>query len=279
VTCSSTGNAATSLAGNAAAAGLKAYIFVPERVPEAKLAQLLVFGAEVFVVKGTYEQAFELSMKSAETFGWYNRNSGINPYLVDGKKTAAFEICEQSNWNPPEWIAMSVGDGCSIAGMWKGLKEFKDIGFINHLPRLLGVQAEGASPIYKAWKQDADTITPYPPNTLADSIAVGTPRNWRKALRAIRDSQGSMVTVTDDEILEAMRITGSKAGVFAEPAAAASVAGLIKAREKNIITKKTSVLAVISGNGLKDTSSAIRSCEGKANIIEPSFTEVEAQVK
>lgn len=275
ITCASTGNAATSLAGNSASVGLKAYIFVPERVPEAKLAQLLVFGAQVFVVQGSYEEAFELSMKSASTFGWYNRNSGINPYLVEGKKTVAFEICEQLAWQLPEWVAISVGDGCSIAGVWKGLKEFYQLGLISDLPRLLGIQAEGSAPIFTSWERGVEELKPVVPQTLADSIAVGTPRNWRKALRAVRESDGKFVKVTDDEILSAMRLLGSKSGVFAEPAAAASIAGLLTARRQEILSQNSTAIAIITGNGLKDTQSAIKACEGMAHFIRPEFGEVE----
>ncbi|MCD6384703.1 threonine synthase [Candidatus Sumerlaeota bacterium] len=275
ITCASTGNAATSLAGNAASVGLRTFIFVPERVPEAKLAQLLVFGADVFVVKGSYEDAFELSMKSASSFGWYNRNSGINPYLVEGKKTVAFEICEQLAWQLPDWVAISVGDGCSIAGVWKGLKEFYNLGLISHLPHLLGVQAEGSAPIYTVWETGMEELEPVVPQTLADSIAVGTPRNWRKALRAVCESDGKFVKVTDDEILSAMRLLGSKCGVFAEPAAAASIAGVFTARRQGILSSHSSVIAIITGNGLKDTHSAIKACKGKAHFIRPSFNEIE----
>ena len=274
ITCASTGNAATSLAGNAASVGLKSYIFVPHRIPGAKLAQLLVFGAVVFIVQGTYEDAFELSMESSERFRWYNRNSAINPYLIEGKKTAAFESCEQLGWELPDVIAISVGDGCSIAGFWKGMKELKQLGLITRLPRLLGVQANGAAPIAAAWKQGAESIQPLVPDTIADSISVGTPRNWRKALRAVRESSGMFITVSDDQILEAMRITGSRAGVFGEPAGITSVAGLIAARKQGLIASTATALGVITGNGLKDTESAIRSCEGKEHRIEPAFHNV-----
>lgn len=271
ITCASTGNAATSLAGNAASVGLRSFIFVPKRIPPAKLAQLLVFDAVVFVVQGSYEDAFELSMKSAEYFKWYNRNSAINPYLIEGKKTAAFEALEQLKWQTPDVIALSVGDGCSIAGFWKGLKELNELGLIDRLPRLIGVQANGAAPIAAAWQQGDESIQTLVPHTLADSIAVGTPRNWRKALRAVRESNGLYITVSDDEILQAMRITGSQTGIFGEPAGITSVAGLIAARNKGYFSSKITALAVITGNGLKDTDSAIKSCEGKAYNIEPAF--------
>ena len=187
IACASTGNAASSLAGMAASVGLAAFIFVPERAPEPKIAQLLVFGATVFRVKGTYEQAFDLCREACARFHWYNRNSGTNPYLVEGKKTAGLEIAEQFatggmlGGDLPDWVAVSVGDGCTIGGMAKGLHEFKRLGLARAVPRMLGVQAAGASPIVRAFDQKADVV-PSGSTTVADSIAVGTPRNWRRAL-------------------------------------------------------------------------------------------------
>ena len=136
IACSSTGNAASSLAGNAAAAGFKTYIFVPERAPKGKVAQLMIFGANVISVKGNYEETFKMSAQAIEKYGWYNRNAAINPYLSEGKKTVALEIAEQLNWEMPDYLAISVGDGCTIAGVWKGFKDLYAIGFIHKLPRL-----------------------------------------------------------------------------------------------------------------------------------------------
>ena len=188
IACSSTGNAASSLAGNAAAAGLKTYIFVPSRAPKGKVAQLMTFGATVISVQGSYEETFELSKQAIDKWGWYNRNAAINPYLSEGKKTVALEIMEQLDWKAPDYIAISVGDGCTIAGLWKGLKDLYAIGFIDKLPRLISAQAEGCCPLNRA----IETGEPWHPmeeNTLADSIAVGVPRNADKALMAIRRVQ------------------------------------------------------------------------------------------
>ena len=150
IACSATGNAASSLAGNAAAAGLKTFIFVPERAPKGKVAQLMTFGANVISVKGNYEETFELSKKAIDKWGWYNRNAAINPYLSEGKKTVSLEIAEQLDWKMPDYLAISVGDGCTIAGVWKGLKDLYAIGFIDKLPRLISAQAEGCHPINRA---------------------------------------------------------------------------------------------------------------------------------
>ncbi len=255
VACASTGNAASSMAGMAAAMGLRSVIFVPQRAPEPKLTQLLIFGAAVFRVQGGYDDAFRLSQQSCERWGWYNRNCAINPYLVEGKKTVALEIAEQLEWQVPDWVVMSVGDGCTIAAAWKGFRELKLLGLIADTPRMLGVQAAGAAPVTEAF-HSGGPLRPITPDTIADSIAVGVPRNWKKAVMAIRESGGTMINVTDDEILDAMRYTGRLAGIFAEPAAATSVAGLKRALGEGIVSRRASALAVITGSGLKDIRAA-----------------------
>lgn len=276
IACASTGNAASSLAGIAAAVNLKSYIFVPERAPEPKVTQLLIFGATVFRIKGTYEQAFELSKKSCERFRWYSRNSGTNPYLVEGKKTAGLEIAEYFGNGIPDWVVVSVGDGCTIGGIGKGLQEMKKLGFTNRLPKLLGVQAEGAKPVYESYLSNKDLI-PSDTNTIADSIAVGTPRNWRRAIKQIRNTNGNMVTVSDEEILEAMRITARLAGVFGEPAGVAGIAGLKKAINIGIIKPNESAVVVITGNGLKDIQTA-KQAAGKEHFIEPTLDAVAEKI-
>jgi threonine synthase len=255
IACASTGNAASSCAGMAASLGLRSVIFVPERAPEPKVTQLLIFGATVFRVRGSYEQAFQLCQQACERWGWYNRNSGINPYLVEGKKTVGLEIGEQLGWQPPDWVAVSVGDGCTIAGVWKAFREMKILGLTERAPRMLGVQAEGAAPITTAFRS-GEPMRPIEPHTLADSIAVGVPRNWKKAVLAVAESGGAMINVSDEEILEAMRYTGRLTGIFAEPAAATSVAGLRRAVVEGIVGRRASVVAAITGNGLKDVQSA-----------------------
>ena len=183
ITCASTGNAASSLAGFAAAAGLPATIFVPQRAPQAKVAQLLVFGAQVFAVQGTYDEAWELCMAAAAEFGWYNRNCAINSYLIEGKKTVSIELIDQLllqyDGAAPDWVVVTVGDGCTVGGIWKGLVEMHKLGFLSRLPKVLGVQAEGCKPFLTAWRDNA-ALQPTEANTLADSIAVGHPRNFAK---------------------------------------------------------------------------------------------------
>lgn len=267
IACSSTGNAASSLAGNAAAAGLKTVIFVPERAPKGKVAQLMMFGATVISVKGSYEDTFLLSADAISRWGWYNRNAAVNPYLMEGKKTVSLEIAEQLDFKMPDYVSVSVGDGCTIAGVWKGFKDLYAAGFINRLPRLISVQAEGCCPLNRAILEGKDW-RPMEEHTMADSIAVGVPRNSGKALRAIRESRGVAVNVSDEEIYESMRLLGRTSGVFAEPAGAAGTAGVKKAAVLGLIPKDATVVTLVTGSGLKDVAGAVRAA-GEPTAIEP----------
>lgn len=272
IACSSTGNAASSLAGNAASMGLKTVIFVPGRAPQGKVAQLRIFGANVISVQGSYEDAFKLSAAAIEKYGWYNRNAAINPYLVEGKKTVTLEICEQMNWEVPDWIVFSVGDGCTIAGAWKGFVDLYKAGFINRLPKVAGVQAEGCAPLTKAFETNSK-FEPTAENTIADSIAVGVPRNAEKALRAVRQSQGTYINVSDAEILAAMRLLGHTSGIFGEPAGVAGLAGLQKLVAKGVIGKNETVVCAVTGNGLKDVNNAIKAA-GEPLKVNPDLDEL-----
>lgn len=273
ITCASTGNAASSLAGLAASVGLPTVIFVPERAPAAKVAQLLIFGARVVSIKGTYDEAFDLCLDVSSEYGWYSRNTAINPYLSEGKKTAALEICEQLDWQAPDKLFVSVGDGCIIGGLWKGLRDLYAMGFIERIPQLVGVQAEGSAPLVKAWEEGSEEITPIIPNTVADSISVGIPRDGIKALRAVRNTDGMYVAVSDDEILEAMRVLGREAAVFAEPAGATGFAGLLKLLREDRIDPSERLVVLVTGNGLKDAETAIRAA-GQPYLIEPTIKAV-----
>lgn len=272
VACASTGNAASSLAYCAAATGLQANIFVSRIVPEGKLAQLLAYGARVFKVRGTYAQAYDLCTRACGHFGWYNRNAAINPYLVEGKKTGGLEVAEQCVSDPPDWVVCSVGDGCSIAGVYKGITQMRAIGLIGWRPRMLGVQPVDVAPIAQAYRSgflDRDGRG----STYADSINVPVPRNWRKAVNAVRESDGAFVAVSDAEIMHAVRLTGRLTGVFAEPAAAAAVAGVAAATRSGLIDAKASVVAMITGHGLKDVAGALRAV-GRPHEISPDISEV-----
>lgn len=277
IACASTGNAASSLAHCAAAAGLRANIFVSARIPDGKLAQLLAYGARVFRVLGTYDEAYRLCVRACERYGWYNRNAAINPWLVEGKKTGGLEVAEQCADDPADWVAASVGDGCSIAGVWKGLRQMHEIGITASTPKMLGVQAEGVAPITEAFESGRLNRNGSG-DTYADSINCPVPRNWRKAVNAVRESDGRYVNVSDDDIRRAVVETGRLTGVFAEPAAATAVAGIAKARAAGIIGPDASVVAMITGNGLKDIAGAM-SAVGKAHDIAPDFGEVERVVE
>jgi threonine synthase len=273
ITCSSTGNAASSLAGFAAEAGMSAFIFVPATAPEAKVAQLLVYGAKVFLVEGPYEDAFRVCQAAVEAFGWYNRNCAINPYLVEGKKTCGLEIAEQMQANPPDVVTVALGDGCTTAGIWKGLVEMKIHGVLDRLPRILAVQAEGAAPLAKTFARGDERIEPVDAATLADSINVGAPRNGIKALRAVRASGGAIVTARDEAILAWIPRLARATGVFAEPTGVAALAGLEAALEQGLVRRGERVLHVATGNGLKDTRGAMRSV-GPPTRIPPDLDAV-----
>ncbi|MDD4455455.1 MAG: threonine synthase [Candidatus Methanomethylophilaceae archaeon] len=272
VACASTGNAASSLSGFAAVSGLESYIFVPEKAPAAKVTQLLVYGANVVLVKGDYADAFDLATAAIEKFGWYNRNCAINPYLVEGKKTCAMEIAEQLNWEIPDRVFISVGDGCCIGGLYKGFRDLLELGLIDRMPKITGVQAEGSSPIYKAITENSERVHFGPADTIADSISVGAPRNWAKALRAIRASGGTAVTVTDDEILSAIPELARSSGVFGEPAGVTGFAGFRKTALAGETAPDETVAVVVTGNGLKDIESAVRSV-GQALSCAPDIEE------
>lgn len=274
IACASTGNAASSLAGNVASLGgqMQSVIFVPARAPQGKVAQLLVYGAKVVSVQGNYRDAFALSTEAIQRWGWYNRNAAINPYMVEGKKTVVLEIAEQLGWQMPDWLVLSVGDGCTIAGAGKGLRDLEALGFIDKVPRLLGVQASGCAPICQSF-YSGEPLVPAEENTLADSIAVGVPRNPDKAIAQVRYSKGAMVAVEDEEILAAMRIIGRTCGVFAEPAAAAGLAGLARAVREGLVERDSEVAVISTGNGLKDVANALKAV-GEPLKVSPDIEEL-----
>lgn len=278
ITTASSGNAAAALAGMAAALNLPAIIFVPHTAPEAKVAQLLIYGARVFLVEGTYDEAFDLTLAAAEAFGWYCRNTAYNPFTREGKKTAAYEIWEQLEGQVPDRLFIPVGDGNILSGLWKGFRDLVALGWIERPPILMGVQAEGAAVLARAWAEGREEIQPEPPHTIADSIAVGRPRDARFALRAVRETGGAFLTVTDDEILTAMRTLAREVGVFAEPAAAAAFAGLEKAVREGQIGEEETVVVMITGNGLKDIPSAMRAV-GTAHRIPAEIPMALQQLK
>ncbi|HZQ10293.1 MAG TPA: threonine synthase [Anaerolineae bacterium] len=304
ITTASTGNAGAALAGVAASARLPSVIFVPENAPPAKIAQLLIYGARVLLVRGSYDQAFELCLAASKEFGWYCRSTAYNPYTTEGKKTGALEICEQltlinqglyspvtrasremlvqqieppDHWEVPDRIFVSVGDGNIISGIWKGLRDLYALGWIDRLPKLMGIQAEGAAACYNAWRAGTDQITPVHANTVADSISADLPRDGVRAVRAVRESGGEYITVSDQEILDEIRELARGEGVFVEPAASAAYAGLVKAVRAQKIDPAETIVVMLTGSGLKDIHSAMRAA-GNAQVIQPTLEAVRAAI-
>lgn len=274
VVTASTGNAGAALAGMAAAIGRKAVIFAPRTAPPAKIAQLLVYGAQVILVDGNYDQAFDLTVQASEALGWYCRNTGYNPFTLEGKKTAAFEIWEKllagdKTNAQPLVVFVSVGDGNIISGIHRGFKDLKALGWLEEMPRLVGVQASGSAAVANAVFAGNETIQPVEAKTLADSISVNLPRDGVRAVRAARETKGTYFTVEDEEILAAIKDLG-QVGIFAEPAGATAYAGLKKALQTGWLPGDARVVVVNTGNGLKDIQAAMRSA-GQAPVIEPTL--------
>ena len=274
IVTASTGNAGAALAGLSASVGQKAVIFAPKSAPPAKIAQLLVYNAEVILVDGNYDNAFDLSIEATNEFGWYCRNTGYNPFTVEGKKTAAFEIWEQiiignDVINKPLSIFVSVGDGNIISGIHKGFKDLHSLGWIDHMPRIFGVQSEGSAAIANAFNKNSEDIVPVSANTIADSISVDLPRDGVRAVRAAKQTNGAYVIVKDQQILHAIAELG-KVGIFSEPAGATAYAGLVSAVETGMIGENDPVLVVNTGSGLKDIRAAMMSVN-QAPVIEPNL--------
>lgn len=286
VVTASTGNAGAALAGMSAAAGQKAIIFAPKSAPQAKVAQLLIFGAKVILVDGSYDDAFDLTIKCANEFGWYCRNTGYNPFTAEGKKTAAFEIWEwwqdahaklhdefgEGLDHPSLTVFVSVGDGNIISGIHKGFKDLVQLGWMSRVPRIIGVQAEGSAAISNAFHANTETITPVSATTIADSISVDLPRDGVRAVRAAKETGGTYVNVSDEEILKAIAELG-KVGVFSEPAGAAAYAGMVKASASHVVGSEDPILVINTGSGLKDIRAAM-SAVGPAPVIEPTLDAV-----
>lgn len=273
IVTASTGNAGAALAGMAAAVGASAVIFAPQTAPPAKIAQLLVFGARVLLVEGTYDDAVKLSRLAAEEFGWYCRNTGYNPFTAEGKKTAAFEIWEQvlsiKATEKPLCVFVSVGDGNIISGLHKGFRDLYALGWLERSPRIFGVQAEGSAAIANAFEAGVEEVKPVSADTLADSISVDMPSDGVRALRAATQTEGAYVKVSDEQILEAIELLGRE-GIFAEPAGATALAGVRTAVESGLLGAGDPVLALNTGSGLKDVAAAIRAV-GEAPVIKPTL--------
>ena len=273
VATASTGNAASALAAVAAAAGIRAVVLVPASVPPAKLAQMQSYGARVVPVDGTYDQAFELCTEACSKFGWYNRSTALNPFTIEGKKTASLEIAAAMPTDSPDAVLVPAGDGVILAGIAKGFRDLESAGLIKHLPRLIAVQPEGSSAIVKAQRMGSNEATRSPGATsIADSLTVEMPRNAIGCLAEIQASKGGGVSVSDDAILAAISRLASTSGVFAEPAGAAALAGLDVALEEGLIDRDERVVLMITGSGLKDVAAAARALPS----LEPVDATLEA---
>jgi threonine synthase len=276
--CASTGNAASSLAAIARPAGLETFIFLPATAPAAKIAQLFAFGARVIPIRGSYDEAFDLSLAVGKERGWYSRNSAINPYLLEGKKTAALEIAVQTGWDPPDAVLVAVGDGTVVSSFCKGFSDLKSLGLIDRVPRIIGIQAEGAAFVKSAF----DRGEPFLPadgeaETVADSISVGMPRDVIKACSWVKASGGWFETVTDDEVVAAILSLAVETGVFAEPAGAVPWAGLKKIADKLRNEGARRVAIAVTGSGLKDIRTAERFV--KLEPVDADLASVRAKVE
>jgi len=283
VVTASTGNAGAALAGMAAAVSQKAVIFAPRTAPPAKVAQLLIYKAQVLLVDGSYDDAFDLTILAAKEFGWYCRNTGYNPFTLEGKKTAALEIWlwwqqqAAARWQTrPLTVFVPVGDGNIISGLHKGFKDLQALGWLDTMPRIFGIQAEGSAAVANAFFAGTEKIVPVSADTLADSISVDLPRDGIRAVRAVRETGGKYVLVTDQEILGAIAELGSS-GIFAEPAGATAYAGLVKAARQGLVTSGDPVLVMNTGSGLKDVRAAMQSVP-QAPVIEPTLDAVKAHL-
>ncbi len=277
IVAASTGNAASALAAICAAAGKRSLIFVPEKTPKAKLVQMILYGATVVPVRGTYDAAFRLSLEYTAKRGGLNRNTAYHPLTIEGKKTVGLEIWQQNHWRVPDAILVPTGDGVIISGVHKAFCDLKAAGLISRLPRLVCVQAEKSNAIHR-YIESGNYENAAHPDTIADSISVSIPSNAHMARQAILESGGFSVTVSDDEILAGQRTLATKTGVFAEPASSAVVAALKKLPGSKRLGCKEQVVLLITGQGLKDVEAAMRGID-LPNAIEPTLAAVEVALK
>ncbi len=275
VTCASTGNTSASLAAYAGLAGLKCVVLIPEgKVALGKLAQAMMHGATVVSVKGNFDEALDVVMKSSEKLGMYVLNS-VNPFRIEGQKTAAYEICDQLGGRSPEFLYIPVGNGGNSAAYWKGFAEYQALGMVSSHPVIRGIQAEGAAPVAHMFEKKANVLEPVKkPETIATAIRIGNPANWKKTVRAIKESGGFASMVSDGEILWAQKAMARLEGIFAEPAGAAALAGLKKDIELGTVDKSARIVCVSTGHGLKDPDVAI-SQSAKPKVIEASIAALE----
>jgi len=263
VLCASTGNTSASMAAYAARAGLKSVVLIPRgKIAAGKLLQAFVHGAEIRQIEGNFDRALERAMKMAATRRDLYLVNSLNPYRIEGQKTLAFEVWEQLGRKIPDALFVPVGNAGNISAIWKGFLELKKVGLTKRTPRMIGIQASGAAPLAEAYASGREDIVAWPrPKTIASAIRIGAPASWKKALRAVRESNGAIIRATDQEIIEAQRQLADHEGIFAEPASAASIAGLVSATRISLVKPSELTVCVITGHGLKDqrTASKLRS--------------------
>jgi threonine synthase len=254
VACASTGNTSASLAAYAAKAGLECNIYVPSgKVASGKLAQAIIHGAKITQVEGYFDDALNIVINLTKSSSDLYLLNSINPYRLEGQKTIAYEIWEQLNESIPERLILPVGNAGNISAIWKGFIELNKLGLISNFPKMIGVQAKGSAPIAEAFIKGADKIEPISnPETIATAIRIGAPVNWKRALRAARESNGSIDVVTDNEILKAQRSLAKYEGLFVEPASASSIAALKKLVDQGSIDRDDKIVCIATGHGLKD---------------------------
>jgi threonine synthase len=268
VICASTGNTSASLAAYAAKAGLQCAVLIPSgKIAYGKLSQAMIYGAKVIQVRGNFDESLDAVLKLSEKHRSIYLLNSINPFRIEGQKSLGYEICDQLNQEAPDRIIVPVGNAGNISAIWKGFTEFHELGIIKALPKMTGIQAAGSAPIARAIKDGSDTIVPVSaPETVATAIRIGAPVSWKKALNAIRDSDGTAETVTDEEILSAQKLLARVEGLFVEPASASSIAGLIKLVENGVIDKDERIVCVTTGHGLKDPDTAVKMSEKPVEV-------------
>lgn len=274
----SSGNAGVSLSAYSARAGLMCYVFVPAYASAGKIVQCVVGGAHVIRVEGTRRDTFEITRKAYQRYGWYYCGFQMNPFASQGAKTIAYEICEQFDWSPPDWIVFPVGTGSALIGAWKGFKELHELNWIKRVPSLVSIQPTGCAPIATAYKKHASTIEPVAePKTVAEGLMIGNPLRGEIVLKAMEETGGCAEDVTDQDILEAGKFLAASEGIFAEPSAAASVAGTIKLLEQGRIEKGERIACILTGSGLKSPESYSRLL-AKPRLIQPSLAQLETAI-
>ena len=276
IVTASTGNAGSSLAGICASQHQKAVIMVPEKAPRAKLTQIVMYGATLVPVKGTYDDAFDLSIKASERFGWYNRNTAYNPLTIEGKKTVSFELFEQLGFRVPDTIFIPAGDGVIMSGAYKGFEDLLRLGITDHMPVIVAVQSQKSDNLVR--NINSEEFRVIASTTVADSISVDIPRNFYMARHFIREYSGKTLTVSDDEILQASALLAARTGIFAEPAAAAAYAGFLAYEKNGLIAALSDNIVLMTGSGLKDTES-VKSLVNMPEPIIPTLDNLAEAVK